>query len=240
MSHPSQSPSVNTPQVSAQPVAARRSVRENTDTFLRKLFANGAYLEKCFRKICDSGCPRDEFGQLLWATCMLMSVQNVPLFNGGNLTKAQLRGLPKRLRAMADIIKALNATPLAPGNEMNMMPYAPQGSRAQAARDYLVQRYEMLPGMLNVYSYHLERFTKIARKGLKRLTRAQVLVIRVVRHVEDCTGSPRYGELSELLEQGCLIVGRQESAPKFLTAEGLAKLYQRWGKAVCAPKTPQT
>jgi hypothetical protein len=48
-----------------------------------------------FSEICDSGCP----------------------LNGGNLTKAQLKGLPKRLRALAEIIAALNATLLAPSNE---------------------------------------------------------------------------------------------------------------------------
>jgi hypothetical protein len=216
------------------------AVRERTEGFLQKLFANGAHVEECFCKICDSGCPRDEFGQLLWATCMLMSFRTIPLINGGNLTKAQLKGLPKRIRALAEIIGALNKTPLAPGNEVKFMPYAPEGTRARAARDYLVQRYEMLPGMLHVYSYHLERFTKIARNTLKRLTMAHISAISVVRYVEDRTGSPRYAELAELLEQGCLIDAKGASVPKFLTAEGLAKLYQRWGDAACGPKKTKT
>jgi hypothetical protein len=227
------------PAVLVQPVPAKKAVAsESTDKFLKKLFANGAHLEECFHRICNAGCPTEEFGQLLWATCMLMSFQSVPLFNGGNLTKAQLKGLPKRMRALAEIIEALNATPLTPGNEVKFMPDAPKGTSAQAARKYLVQRYEMLPRMLNFYSYHLERFTRIVRKSLKRLTTAHVSAIRVLRYVEDCTGSPRYGELAELLEQGCLIsliAGKEESVPRFLTAEGLAKLYHRWGNVVCGP-----
>ena len=240
MSDPAQSQRSDEPFVQAEPVPTKKSVaRESTETFLQKLFANGAHFEQCFRKICDSGCPRDEFGQLLWATCTVMSSRTMPLLSGGNLTKAQLKGLPKRLRVLAEIIKALNATPLAPGNEVKFMPYAPEGTRARAARDYLVKRYEMLPGMLMVYSYHIERFARIARSKLKRLTMAHVLAIGVVRCVENHTGSPRYGELAELLEQGCLIVGKEESVPKFLTADGLAKLYQRWGNAVCGPNIPK-
>jgi broad specificity phosphatase PhoE len=95
----------------------------------------------------------------------------------------------------------------------------------------------MLPGMLNVYSSHLKRFTKIARNTVKRLTMAHVSALRVIHYVEYRTGSPRYADMAELLEQGCLIAGKQENVPRFITAEGLAKLYQRWGKAVRPPES---
>jgi len=220
--------------VRAQPVSVRNSVaRKSTGNFKEKLFAKGAHYEECFRRICDAGCPPEEFGQLLWATCMLISFRSIPLINGGNLSKAQLKSLPKKLRALAATIKALNGTPLAPGNEVKFMPYAPEGSHARAAREYLVKRYEMLPGMLMVYSCHIERFSKIARDICKRLTGGHILAIKIMHYVEDRTGSPRYADLAELLEQGCLTEGRQiDCVPKFLTTEGLAKLYQRWGSAV--------
>jgi hypothetical protein len=239
MSAPSESS--GTPVVRTQPVPVRNSVaRESTENFKKKLFAKGVHYEERFRKICDAGCPSEEFGQLLWATCMLMSLRSIPLINGGNLSKAQLKSLPKRLRALAAIIKALNGTPLAPGNEVNFMPYAPDGTRARDAREYLVMRYEMLPGMLIVYSYHLERFSKIARDTRKRLTAGHVSAIQIVHYVENRTGSPRYADLAELLEQGCLIEGReQDCVPKFLTTEGLAKLYQRWGSDVIGPTNRQ-
>src|ERR1700733_11698598 len=42
-----------------------------------------------------SSCLR--FGQ----ACFLTTFESTPLANGGNLSKAQLKGLPKRLRALA-------------------------------------------------------------------------------------------------------------------------------------------
>ena len=213
--------------------------QKSAEAFLQKLFAKGPHFEQSFSKICDLGCPRDEFGRLLWATCVLISFQTTPLINAGNLTKAQLKGLPKRIQTLAGIIKRLNATPLAPSNEVLLMPYAPEGTRSKAARDYLVQRYEMLPGLLMVYSYHIERFAKIARSKIKRLTTSHLSTIRVVHYVEHHTGSPRYGELAELLEQGCLIGGKAKNLPRFLTAEGLAKVCQRWGSAVRGANIPK-
>lgn len=44
------------------------------------------------------------------------------------------------------------------------------------------------------------------------------------------SGCRRYADVAELLEQGCLIEGKQKNVPRFLTAEGLVKLHQRWGK----------
>src|SRR5579859_5117206 len=218
------------PEHAAPPKAS--VAQRGTEAFLRKLFANGPHFEETFSKICDSGCPRLEFGQLLWATCLMISFRTTPLINAGDLTKAQLKGLPKRIQTLAGIIKRLNASPLAPSNEVLFMPDAPEGTRAKAARDYLVKRYEMLPGMLMVYSYHIERFKKIAQSKVKRLTTSHLHAIRLVHYVEDHTQGPRYAELAELLEQGCLIAGKAESVPKFLTAEGLAKLCQRWGSTV--------
>ncbi len=233
MTELSESQRSESPTCSDQVLPPLNSVAQKSmEVFLQKLFAKGPHFEQSFKKICDSGCPRHEFGPLLWATCFLISFGSTPLVNAGNLTKAQLKGLPKRIQALAGIIKRLNATPLAPSNEVLFMPYAPEGTRAKAARDYLVQRYEMLPGMMMAYSYHIERLAKIARGTMKRLTTAHVSAIRVVLYVEDHTGSPRYGELAELLEQGCLIEGKARSVPRFLTAEGLAKVCQRWGSAV--------
>jgi hypothetical protein len=237
MSVPPKSQRPNEPSAPQQVVPAENRVgTESTEAFLQELFGNGAHFEESFRNLCDSGCPHDEFGGLLRSVCMLMSWQTIPLVNGGKLTKGQLKGLPKRLRDLGEIIGALNLTPLAPGNEAKFMPEAPPGTSARIARDYLVQRYEMLPGMLYVYAQHIERFTRIARSTIKRLTTSHLWAITILRYVDERTGSPRYGDMAELLEQGCLILGEEKSVPKFLTADGLAKLYQRWGTAVCGPK----
>ncbi len=212
--------------------AQKSAGRDKSELFLRKLCANGPHSAHCFRKLCDLGCPRDRFVQLLWATCVFTSSNYGPLLHGGNLTKAQLRALPKKLRDVADMIKTLNATPLGPANESNLAARAPHGSTAQISRDYLILRYEMLPGMLYVYAHHMERFTKIARRSAKRLTIGHITVISLLHFVKKYTGSPRYDDLSELLEQGCRMEGNKQTAPTFLSTEGLAKLYQRWGNAV--------
>jgi hypothetical protein len=203
--------------------------RKHSTEFLHKLFSQGSHFEQSFRKICEAGCPAEELGWRLWATCTITSCWSIPLLHSGNITKAQLKGLPKRLRALADIIKSLNATPLAPGNEVK---WAPENAQGQLARGYLVQRYEMLPGMLYVYAHHLERFSKIARKTVKRLTMGHLLVVELLCYVEKHTGSPCYKELADLLEHGCFVAGGKDDAPGFLTVEGLAKMYQRWGGAV--------
>jgi hypothetical protein len=124
---------------------------------------------------------------------------------------------------------------MAPSNEIHFMPFIPEG---MAAREYFVQRYRMLPGMLYVYAGHIERFSRIVRTTFKRLTTEHILAIWVLRYVENKTGSPQYSGLSELLEHGCLIAGREKGkVPRFLTTEGLAKLYKRWGNAVLGPRT---
>ena len=200
---------------------------ENTAAFLRELFAKGRYFKKSFSNLCEAGCPAKEFGRRLWATCVIMSLGSIPLIDGGKLSKAQLRRLPTRLRALAEIIHSLNATSLAPANEAKG---APNDTQGQPAREYLIRHYEMIPGMLNVYADHLERFSNFARKTVKRLTLGHVVVIKMLRYVEERTGTPRYSEMADLLQQGCFIVERTKSTPKFLSAEALAKMYQRWSK----------
>src|SRR5712691_2633163 len=118
---------------SSAPVVPRKNSasQEHARKFLEDLFANGAHFEDCFRKICDSGCPPEEFGLLLCGTCMIMSIRSTPLLHAGKVSKAQLRGLPKRLRELAALIGALNASPMAPSNEIHFMPYIPEGVEAR-------------------------------------------------------------------------------------------------------------
>jgi hypothetical protein len=225
-------PNIPNDRLSKPPDQGSSAFLNSSRSFLKKLFQSAPHFEQCFREICNSGCPEEEFGPLLYATCLLITFRNVPLLDAANLTKAQLRGLPKRLRSIAQTIKLLNATLLAPATEMKIMPNAPKGSRAQAARDYLVLRYETLPNMLNVYALHLERFTRISRQMLKRLTTGQLYALRVVHCVKKYTKRPRYEAVAELLTQGCSIVAGPDSVPDFLTAEALTKLYQRWREAL--------
>jgi hypothetical protein len=216
-------------------------MREQTERFLQRLFEGRLYLEELFSKICADGCPAGEFGTLLYSVSLISSFRaNTEHFPSGtelllhrrDISKAQLKALPKKLRTMADMIDTLNATIFALSNDIKLAPFDAQ---RQIAREYMIRRYESLPGYLRVYSWHLERFSKFSRQTVKRLTMGHVLTIHVIRYVEDRTGSPHYADLSNLLEQGRLVAGRTESAPRFLSAEGLTKLYQRWGNAICGP-----
>jgi hypothetical protein len=121
------------------------------------------------------------------------------LVNSGGISKAQLRALPEKLRTIADLIDKLNATALSPANDIKWAPYARE---RQIAREHMIRRYQTLPGLLRVYSWHLERFREFARRTAKRLTGGHLMAIELVRHVENRTGSPHYREVSELLEQG--------------------------------------
>jgi hypothetical protein len=166
---------------------AKKSVaQENTEKFLQKLFAQAPHFEASFRKICELGCPSEEFGQRLWATCMLISQGSIPLLHGGSLSKAQLRSLPKRMRALGAIIGALNNTPLAPGNEFSLLPNDPE---RKVGREYIAQRYKLLPGVLYVYAEHLERFERTGRNRFKRLTSAHLLALMMLWFAETHTGA---------------------------------------------------
>ena len=99
----------------------------------------------------------------------------------------------------------------------------------------MIRRYEMLPDLMRAYSFHVERFSKIASKALKRLSYGQLHAIRLLVFVNDSTESPHYAEIVDLLAQGCFIASGDETTPQFLTQDGLAKLYQRWAHVVCRP-----
>lgn len=214
---------------------------ENSKAFLTDLFVN-TRLKQAFRKLCEDGCEEEKFGVMLHATCLLSSFRaddryfakgQKLLVHSGQVSKAQLRSLPKKLREIADLIEKLNASPLAPAHDIE---WAPQDPERAPVREYVVRRYETLPGYLRAYCWQLERFQRYARVTARRLTGGHFLAVELVRYVENCTESPHYREVSELLEQGWMLAGQVETAPDFLTVEGLTKLYQRWGDAICGPR----
>lgn len=230
------------PAAPAEPLGERVTrLREEKERFLQLLFANGHYLEESFRKICADGCPVEEFGRLLYIMCTIPSFRSSRdfprgqerLVNSGNISKSELKALPKKIRAMADTIESLNATALAPANDIKL---APHDAQRKIAREYMIRRYETLPGFLRIYSCHLEMFSQSCDQTAKRLTLGHLLAIELVRYVEDQTGSPHYEDISNLLEQGWRVAGGTESTPRFLSSEGLTKLYQRWAEAVCGPR----
>jgi len=103
-------------------------------------------------------------------------------------------------------------------------------------REFMIRQYGVLPQVLRTYSWQLERFPKVARRIAKRLTSDHLHAIYLIRYVENSTGSPHYGAVANLLEQGWLVAGYSKKAPSFLSLEGLTKLYQRWGNVICGPR----
>jgi hypothetical protein len=226
-------------------------VRRAAKVFLRQMFAGRPYIQESFHKICADGFPTEEFGVLLYSTCSICAYRSGPrhyqtgrklLANSGDISKAQLKALPKKLRVMADMIDKLNATVFAPAVELKLMASAPNmkltpdEARKKAARDYMIRRYETLAGLLRVYSFHVERQQKSARQMGKRLTVGKLHAIGLVRGVENSTGAPHYTEMSALLELGWRLAAGTENAPSFLSVEGLTKLYQRWANSICGPR----
>src|ERR1022692_3346700 len=128
------------PQEPSREGAAR--VSEETKAFLKQLFAHGQHLEDSFRKICDDGRSWEEFGTLLYVFCVISSFRENSLYfprgqehlvNSGKFPKSQLKALPKKMRAMADTIDSLNATILAPTNDLRLAPYDAQRQIAREA-----------------------------------------------------------------------------------------------------------
>jgi hypothetical protein len=227
---------------SAVPADSAARLRKAKNAFLERLFAHGYRFEESFSKVCDDGCSREEFGKLLYVVCLTWSFRtdslHLPraqkrLVNSGNISKSQLKALPKEMRAIADTIDSLNATSLAPARDIKMAPY---DAKRQMVREYMIRQYETLPWLLRVYSSHLENFSKSAIRTVKRLTLAHLLAVKLVRYVEDQTGSPHYVDLSNLLEEGLRVAGGTESTPRFLSTAGLTKLYQRWAESAGGPR----
>jgi len=217
-------------------------LRDETEAFLRQVFAQGRHLEEAFRRICDDGCSREEFGMLLYVHCLVSSFRAHPLYfpgdrgrlvNSGNVSRSQLKATPRKIRAMADTIDSINGTILAPANALKLVAY--DASR-QVPREHLIRMCETLPGLLRFYSWQLERVSKFAARAVKRLTPGHVNALELVRYVDDGTGSPHYDDVSNLFEEGWRVAGRTEEVPPYLSTAGLAKLYQRWATTVCGPR----
>jgi hypothetical protein len=195
--------------------------------------------------LCNAGCQKEDFAGLLFAVCTVAPLQpfRTNLIDLSGVSKAELKRLPKALRSLADLIRRVNETPLAPAHDL--LPHIPTDSKEprHMKAQMVVRFYRMLPGIMFAYGTHLERFAKFNRRMLKRLTSNHLHTMRLLRYVEECTGSPKYEDLANLLTQGFLAAGGPEdSIPKFFTADALAKLHQRskLAKPTSADHNPRT
>lgn len=198
------------------------------EVFLKRLFSSGAVYEELFNNICKAGCDAETLGDLLFSVSGISVANQKGFLDLGDISAAQLKRLTKDLRSLADLVERVNGTRFNPTIEIRAAP--PNPSR-EPIRKHVARLYDRLPSTMRMYSFHLERFSKISKALFKRLKLVHIMTIDLLLYVEASTGSPRYEDLSNLLTGGFLADGGEEAAlPKFFSADALAKLKQRTEK----------
>ncbi len=169
--------------------------RSRITDFIQKLFAESQSSQELLRKLCDAGCDKDDLARLLYAVSTF-AVPAVRRLLPKEPSTVDVRRLAIDLRSLADRVEPLNRTPLNPKLDLLC---APPDTKRDPLRKHMAHLYEILPGVMRVYSSHLETFAKVSRKLRKRRTFLHNEVLRLLLYVKERTGRPRYGELSELL-----------------------------------------
>ncbi len=204
---------------------------ELRDKFLKKLFVAGNYCEKLFHKLCKDGCSPEDLAVLLFATCTVAVGCSQGLIDFGELSTEEVRRLARDLRSLASRVSHLNKTSQNPKIEILSNISAVPDTDRDALRKYVARHYDMLPGIMNVYAFHLEHFLELRSRLLKRMTHTHFDVLRLLLYVEERTGNPRYEDISNLLTAGFTAAGGSEGAmPRFFTIDALTKLKQRTAK----------
>ena len=204
------------------------SVRGRISVFLKKLFARGTVYEQLFNNICKAGCDAEALGGLLFSVCTIVAAGRSGFLDPGDISTAQLKRLTRDLLSLADLVERINVTRLNP--KLDILAAPPDTSR-EPIRKHMAYLYDKLPFVMRVYSFHLGRFSKFSRALLKRLTFAHFETLRLLLYVKECTGRPRYDDISNLLTVGFLVAGgAEDSIPEFFSSDALAKLMQKTSK----------
>ena len=200
--------------------------KEYVFEFQGKLFIEGERSGELFRKLCNQGCDNEALAALLFAICTMAAKGKPGPLRAASPSANEVKDLVNDLKSLAESVKRLNKSPLNPKHDLLLVP--PDVTR-DAGRQRIANLYDMLPGIMMVYSFHLERFYKFHRVQLKRLTFNHLATLKLLLYVAERTGSPRYEDLSNLLTAGFLVAGGTEKdIPKIFSADALAKLRQRW------------
>jgi hypothetical protein len=206
-------------------VSVDAKTRTRIDGFLRKLFVKGNYCKELFHKLCKDGCCADDLGGLLFAVCTITRGYSDGLICLGEPSAKEIKQLVRDLGALANLVARVNRSPLNPKFGLLALP---TDLNKDPARKHVARLYDMLPGLMRAYSFHLQQFAKFNRALLKRLTHAHFETLRLLLYIEESTGSPHYEDVSNLLTAGYLAAGgAANDVPKFFTADALAKLKQR-------------
>ena len=202
--------------------------RNAAETFLKRLFARGELYQQLFDNLWEEGCNAEHLAELFFAVCTIAVHDHGRMLAVGDISNSELRQLPKRLCSIANLVERVNKTGLSPKIDLLASALDPQRNEA---RKHAASLYAMLPGIMRVYSCHLERFVKFRRTLLKRLTLTQVITLDLLLYIRKCTGGPKYDAISNLLTSGFLVAGGHEAdIPKCFSAEALSKLKQRRAK----------
>src|SRR4051812_3067594 len=99
-------------EANASPIQRTTGVlrKENENVFVAKLFGTFPSAKRCFSRICRPGFSQVELARLLWAVSVLIvsdkMKSDVPLWSDlpPGLTKEDLKALPEKMRALAEVI----------------------------------------------------------------------------------------------------------------------------------------
>jgi hypothetical protein len=193
--------------------------------FLGALFAQGKRHEEFFCKLCKRGCESESLSDLLFSISTMAVADSQGRLPRVGFSAAHVKQLATDLRSLSASVDQINKSPFNPKYDLL---WAPPDATRDLGRKYLARRYDTLPGLMAVYSFHLERFFQFARSQFKRMTPTHFWTLQMLLYVEERTGSPRYEDMSNLLTAGFLTAGGAENdIPKFFSADALAKLKQR-------------
>ena len=170
-----------------QPVSVDAKTRKRIDGFLRNLFVEGNYCEELRHQLCKDGCSADDLGGLLFAVCTITRGYADGLIDLGEPSAKELKELVRDLGSLANLVDRGNRSPLNPKFDLLALP---SDLDKNPLRKHVARLYDMLPGLMRAYSFHLQRFAKFRRALLKRLTPAHFETLRLLLYIEESTGSP--------------------------------------------------
>jgi hypothetical protein len=175
--------------------------------------------------LCKAGCSEERLTSLLLNASMAANAEPIRLLDTAGLSTAHLKALKRDVLRIASLVNRVNKTSSSPKFDLK---WASPSAEHDSLRVIAERLYDMLPGMMQAYAVHLERFAEFNRKILRRLTLAQYRALQLLRYVHETTGNPRYQVAADLLAGAfSALAGANVEVPKFFSFDALTKLYQR-------------
>ena len=147
--------------------------------FQSNLFIEGEHCEELFRKLCNRGCDDEALAALLFAICTIAVADSQGVLPRISFSAAQVKQLAIDLRSLSVSVDRINNSPLNPKYDLL---WAPPDATRDLGRNYLARRYDTLPGLMMVYSFHLERFFQFTRSQVKRMTSTHFCTLQLLSY----------------------------------------------------------